>query len=368
MVASYSPNRLTKQGTNDNPNTWGTVLNTQVIALVDEFVAGVVQVSITGSSNVALTTNNGSTDEARHATLELTGTLGANIELHVPALEKQYFIRGLWSGAYTVTVKISGASTSVVMESGDKKIVYVNGTDIYDMTEERGISVSSDDTTPGSLEDKLVTNGALELTTLDPGANETRQVSVNTNFQLSALGLQSGQSFKVGADENTDITIMQGGYASLNGVFMEVTSDITKGIDATWTAGTGNGGLDTGTVQSSQVYYIHIIHNLTSGVVDGLFSLSRTAPTMPSGYAERRCIGFVRTNTSSEISEWNIIWTSFGPFSAPLLYLVVSTDDSNVVQNCYLVFNTNPADLGERVIFTNLGGVFADDDVGAFTT
>jgi hypothetical protein len=45
-------------------------------------------------------------------------------------------IRGAWTGDYTVTVKISGSSTSVAMSTGDKKIVYVDGTNIYDMNPE----------------------------------------------------------------------------------------------------------------------------------------------------------------------------------------------------------------------------------------
>ena len=135
MVASYTSNgRFTKQGTNDNPNTWGTVLNSQVFDLLDEAIFGVIDVDITGSSDVTLTTANGITDQARHATLELSGTIGANINLILPATEKQYFVRGLWSGAYTVTLKITGGTT-VVMNSGDLKIVYTNGVNTYDMVD-----------------------------------------------------------------------------------------------------------------------------------------------------------------------------------------------------------------------------------------
>jgi hypothetical protein len=136
MVSSYTDNlRLTLQGTGDNPNTWGEILNT-VITLVGEAIAGVEDVTITGSSDVTLTTTNGTPDQARNATLVLKGTLGANINLILPAVEKQYFIRGAWSGAYTVTAKISGSSTSLVINSGDKKVVYTDGVDIFEMVPE----------------------------------------------------------------------------------------------------------------------------------------------------------------------------------------------------------------------------------------
>lgn len=136
MVASYTTDgRLTKQGTNDNPNTWGAVLNTQVITLIEEMAVGVEDVDLTGSSNVTLTTNNGATDQARNHTLQLTGAIGANIELLLPAVNWRYFLDASWTGAFTVTVKISGSSTSVVMNTGDKKIVYTDGTDTFDMVD-----------------------------------------------------------------------------------------------------------------------------------------------------------------------------------------------------------------------------------------
>lgn len=134
MVASYTTNgRITKQGTNDNPNTWGTVLNNQVIELFEEAIFGVADIDITGSADVTLTTVNGGTDQARHAVLELTGLLGADITLFLPATEKVYCVRGAWSGDYSVTLQISGSGTSIVLETGDAKIVYLNGTDIYDL-------------------------------------------------------------------------------------------------------------------------------------------------------------------------------------------------------------------------------------------
>lgn len=130
MVSTYTPNlRYNKQGDNDNPNTWGQVLN-ECLELIDESIAGVVSVDITGNSdvNIATTVNNGSSDTARHMVLKLVGTIGANINLIVPAVEKIYLIDGAWSGAFTVTVKPAGASGGVVYKTGQKGWMYTNGT------------------------------------------------------------------------------------------------------------------------------------------------------------------------------------------------------------------------------------------------
>jgi hypothetical protein len=135
MVATYTDDlRLTKQGDNDNPNDWGNIVNTQVIELLEEAVAGVVDVSITGSSNVTIagTVNNGASDDARHAVIRLTGTLGADINFTVPDVEKVYVFEGAWTdtgGPWTVSIKTSGAST-VDIVTGDTALLFTNGTTI----------------------------------------------------------------------------------------------------------------------------------------------------------------------------------------------------------------------------------------------
>ena len=58
MASSYTSRiRLTKQGDGDNPNTWGTVLNNQVIDLVDDAIASYTTVSIGSAATVTLTEN-----------------------------------------------------------------------------------------------------------------------------------------------------------------------------------------------------------------------------------------------------------------------------------------------------------------------
>jgi hypothetical protein len=62
---------------------------------------------------------------------------------------------------------------------------------------------------------------------------------------------------------------------------------------------TSSGGvnkLDTGTVANSTWYYLWVISNGTT--TGGLFSLSSTAPTMPSGYIYKKLIGAVYVNSS----------------------------------------------------------------------
>src|ERR1017187_7772965 len=77
---------------------------------------------------------------------------------------------------------------------------------------------------------------------------------------------------------------------------MVLTSSITKSIASSWAQGTGNGGLDTGTVAASTWYFLWLIYSSEMGVVDALFSTSPTSPVMPTDYDSKRRIGAVLTD------------------------------------------------------------------------
>lgn len=81
--------------------------------------------------------------------------------------------------------------------------------------------------------------------------------------------------------------------------FMKLTSAYTK-TTASWAVGSGNGGLDTGTTlgAANTWYHVHLIKRVDTGVVDVLFSLSATAPTMPTNYTLFRRIGSMKTDGS----------------------------------------------------------------------
>jgi hypothetical protein len=62
----------------------------------------------------------------------------------------------------------------------------------------------------------------------------------------------------------------------------------------------GKNGLDTGSVASSTWYYLYMIFNPDTGEIAGLFSLSASSPTMPSGFTQKRLISAIRTDGSSQ--------------------------------------------------------------------
>ncbi|HEX6035772.1 MAG TPA: hypothetical protein VFY83_15125, partial [Anaerolineales bacterium] len=99
-----------------------------------------------------------------------------------------------------------------------------------------------------------------------------------------------------GTDPTNDIDIATGKCRdSTDAVNMFLVGALTKRLDAAWAVGSGNGGLDTGAI-GNNTYHVWLIKRSDTGVVDALFSLSASAPTMPSNYDYKRRIGsIVRT-------------------------------------------------------------------------
>lgn len=102
-----------------------------------------------------------------------------------------------------------------------------------------------------------------------------------------------------GGSPNTVLDIAAGTAAdSTNAAMMALAAAITKTTGA-WAVGTGNGGLDTGSIAINTWYHVYLIRRPDTGVVDVLFSTSASAPTMPTNYTQFRRIGSFKTATGT---------------------------------------------------------------------
>lgn len=116
---STNSNRLNKQGTGDNPDAWGSVLNQQVFDLIDESLDGVTTLSVNGP--VTLTSVNYSTDQSRKRILKITGIGGV---VTIPGVSKSYIVHN--SGTGVVTIKTS-AGAGALVPAGTITVVYCDG-------------------------------------------------------------------------------------------------------------------------------------------------------------------------------------------------------------------------------------------------
>jgi hypothetical protein len=114
-----------------------------------------------------------------------------------------------------------------------------------------------------------------------------------------------GLALTTAADAANDITMAVGTARDATDTYnMNLASSLTKQLDVAWALGTNAGGLDTGAVGNNR-YAIWLIGRSDTGVIDWLYSLSFTAPTMPANYDFKLLVGEVtRTAATNGAPIW----------------------------------------------------------------
>lgn len=159
--------------------------------------------------------------------------------------------------------------------------------------------------------------GALKLEVSDNGNTGTVCFDGVTFYAESSSipSLLSPQGLKFAQDTDTahDLSVTAGSATADDGAFiLQLDAAIVKRFDAAWAAGTGNGGMDTGSMPIDGIIYLYLIGSSTTGAVDVLGSISATSPTMPSGYDKKRLVfawptdgsGNCYTGTHSGDTQW----------------------------------------------------------------
>lgn len=183
-----------------------------------------------------------------------------------------------------------------------------------------GILFQSGGTTRMSMD----TNGNLTLTNsviLNGSTSGTAQIKAPavagsailtlpgiTGTLLSSTSPQVIRSYLAGctlstAGSSATMSIAACSAADSTNAAMLTLAAFSKTTSA-WTLGSAGGAMDTGVVANSTWYHWFVIQRTDTGVVDVLFSLSATAPTMPTNYTLFRRIGSGKTNGSAQ-------WVSF---------------------------------------------------------
>lgn len=147
--------------------------------------------------------------------------------------------------------------------------------------------------------------GMADLAAISQGGT-SKQITLN-NFRAAyppehIHGLETSND---AGDIDHDIEIAVGGCRDSTDVDnMELATVITKQIDAVWAVGDNAGGLDGGAVAADTGYAVWLIKRSDTLVVDVLFSLSFTAPAMPTDYDRKQLIGGLRTDNVSDLYQF----------------------------------------------------------------
>jgi hypothetical protein len=213
--------RLEKMATGEKTNTWGTTQNAAQFDLLDEAVAGVETIALTG--NHTLTSTNYVSDEARNMGLRFTGSLGSGATITIPTVEKLYFV--INDSGQTLTFSAGG--TTGVVETGRRKWVGCDATDVYvgeDGADKEYVDAADAlklNLAGGTLTGPLILNAA---PTIDLHASTKKYVDDTAFASLS--GVLPGQGGNSGKYLTTDGTIASWGTVDLS-TLQPLDSDLT---------------------------------------------------------------------------------------------------------------------------------------------
>lgn len=291
MPSTNSPNKgYELQATGENAGTWGVILNSNALSIIDLNFGGRLAKSVAGSSNVTITTA-----EARNFKHTLTGLLTGNIDYIVPNGGSSYIIYNNTTGAFTVTVKPDGG-TGIVVPQGKTMLLFANPT-------------------TGAMEQVLDAIGGLVLTgTISPSADDGAALGTGA-LGWSDLFLAIGGIISWG---NGDVTITHSTnaltFAGANGGFLFSSplrsSSSFFGLGSPTTATIASGVI---TATSSYVQIdtegaaatddLDTINGGVSGDVLVLYSTSNVRdPTIKDGTGNLRLAGdFVMSHTDDRI-------------------------------------------------------------------
>ena len=148
------------------------------------------------------------------------------------------------------------------------------------------------DATSGSEAIKI---GGVDAVTFDTNG-------IKTGLGSAFAGAIHGLTLSNGTDADHDIDIAVGGARDAADIYtMNLSSGLTKQIDAGFAAGTNAGGLFSGTVAIDTWYHTFLIKKDSDGTIDAGFDTSVTAANIPAGYTSYKWIGAVLTDGSGNI-------------------------------------------------------------------
>lgn len=226
--------KLRRPEVGQNNNTWGTLLNEDVFDLLDDAIAGSVNIALSGT-DYALTEVDGEDSEARYASLVFSGLLTANVAVTLTAnasSRRMWIVRNVTTGSFTLTLKVGSATLTLPQDSN---VYLVKQTSTNGLVGVRVIN--------GAMLNEAQSWSKAQVSTpvaLSDAATVAIDASLGNNFTLTAGGNRTlgnptnvtvGQYFDIliVGNSTTDRTISFGSnYRGPAGALPAVVVDDTK--------------------------------------------------------------------------------------------------------------------------------------------
>ena len=240
MPSTYSPLlRLELLGAGEQSGLWGDTTNKNVGQLLEQAIAGVTTVSLSGGAgDYTLSALDGTFDESRSAVLKFIGNPSGVKNIIIPTETKLYVV--LNDCGQTITVKTSAQVTGVTLLNGEASLVFCDGTNAVAGIATAGVGPTT------------VSNGGTGATSFtggfvkSPGGTGTltSSATVNAATELSgSVGVANGgtgsTTFSAGFVKTA------GGTAAFTASGISLTADVSGTLPTT-NGGTGVTGFTSG--------------------------------------------------------------------------------------------------------------------------
>jgi hypothetical protein len=218
MSSTYTPSlTLTQIGNGEQSGTWGTTTNNNW-QLIEDAVAGIASISLSGTSSHTLSVANGTSDEARKAVLVATGATSGTCAIIAPLEPKVYLVSNQTSGGFNITI---GATTGsvVTIPNGVTTLVYCDGTNFNSgITGFAGgnLTITGNIVASGSITASTINaslyGGAANQLVYQSGANSTSYISAPpSSGSATLLTYTPGSGFSWGTGS---VSSLAGGTAN----------------------------------------------------------------------------------------------------------------------------------------------------------
>ena len=264
MTSTFTTNlRLEKQADGENPNSWGTKINA-VTDLVDEALTAYTTI-VVSSAHVTLSENNGSSDQARSAFLELKGTLTTSINIVIPAKKKSYIVRNnaTVSAGTGITVK-TAAGTGVVVSATAVQMIICDSVSVHTLDAGVGLGTAANLNIGTSINELIpVSSADLRYVTVSAADTITGTKIFSGNAVLAPhVSLADAASIAVDLDTGTQFHVVLAGNRTLEAP----TGSRTLGYNTVWKFAGGTAPTLTTAVSSVDMLVYSV---RTSAEIDG---------------------------------------------------------------------------------------------------
>lgn len=222
MPSTYSPLlRFEEIGSGEQAGLWGDTTNKNLGELVEQAIAGVTTVSLSGTSDVTLSALDGALDQSRSAVLKFIGAPSGPINIIIPTSQKLYVARNETGQIIRIKTLAQSVGTAVELKDDEATLVFCDGADAL-----RGIQTEG----VGTL---TVPGGGTGVTTFTAGFIKSPGGTGN---------LTSSATISLTAEVSNILPVINGGTGSSNTAYCNLTTNV-NGILPIVNGGTGSTAL-----------------------------------------------------------------------------------------------------------------------------